>query len=353
MLLPALLATVALLATACSGRDEPELTADLAGDWRYAMLLGETAPPPAGTGAAAGFVFGTARFGSDGTLTDLGGESAGGTYPGGAVRRWTLDESGTARSADPYYPDLHGQLGGAKDLLVATATHDASGARRPSMRVYQKVAPGLTYSLADVAGKTFLVHGLRAGAGAAWVHGTASVTLDGVLSFGEWVSSAAAPDPVPNAGTVVVSPNGTVTLSSLPSFRGMLSADKSLLVGVDAPQPGAARLLVLTLPAAGAAVADLEGAWRYHSLATTGAGSRWIHGDVAYVGGAASFANVLDARGATTPPLTYTAQVAADGTLTAPENAVRHGALAVGKDLVVFTGASQNDSAPFLTLTVR
>lgn len=105
---------------------------------------------------------------------------------------------------------------------------------------------GASYSTADLAG-TWEANTLASGPGAPWwERGQTTIASDGSFT-GSTIDSDGATGTV--AGTLAISSDGVVTLVGASTFRGVLDAGKTILVGTDtwsSGSPGTTEMKIFT-----------------------------------------------------------------------------------------------------------
>ena len=341
--LGALLAVVALVG--CPGSDDEESRTfsqkDLAGEWDFTVLqLGASVA----AGTVAGWIRGTLRVDEAGQVTILSSlNSLGGTAVPAVATIWTIDADGNVTATSSVYTQYHAKLNAARDLLVATATATPTGA--PTLRISQKRVPGVTFSTADLAG-TWRYNDLGGGSLVRYEYGTATIASDGAVSVVQgFASDTGTVAPAPGAETLAVSADGVVTAAGDASWRGFLSADKSLIVATHTAGPHEYSLNVIVRGASSLSQKDFAGAWAFHSLSNGASAAAWGHGSVtASDAGAVSFTEAVDASGPTSLPAPFTVAVQGDGTVTqvAPPGSDFHGVLSADGKLTV--GVSSRDA---------
>ena len=315
-LLPLLLAGTALLASCFSSSTpapEPAFTtADLAGDWRYAIVLD-------GVTVAAGNTIGWRRGGA--TIDAAGGltftsalDSNGGTTPPPAAAL-AVDANGVVTGTLASVTDFSGQLNRGKDLMIATSSQTGPSV---GLRVWQKVPAGTTFSPADLAG-TWSYHEVFTGSADGWEHGVAAVNaLGGVALSGRTAMTGALPDE-PALGTLSIDANGWVSLDAIPSWGAFMSPDKSRLVAVQTTDAVARAygLNVIVRTGHASTQADAGGTWAFRLLDSSPTGGTWGRGHFSVTAtGATTVTDQLDSTGDTSTPPPFTLVLAADGTAT-------------------------------------
>jgi hypothetical protein len=225
----AAIALVSLFA-ACSGGSSdagPFTQQDLQGSWRVVQIFHGGSVLDGGT---PGWVRGNVEIDADGGIS-FSGEDSEGRFVGGLGASVRIDAEGYLSTTDP--PSLDGRVNKGRDFLVATATDHGT----PSMRMALKTVPQTTWSIADLASSRFAYHFLSTGTDSSWEYGEAWIDASGVLSLIQRVSMAGG-EPDETVGTLSVGGPGIVTLSGDSSFKGYLSADKTVLVASATKDPG-------------------------------------------------------------------------------------------------------------------
>lgn len=210
------------------------------------------------------------RIAASGQVTVLSSlDDAGdtGLPPTGFDLKALIAEHGTVRLAGADGdPTFHGAMTAARTLLFGTGQEGAPVVRR-NLYAWRKRVPGLTYSAADLAGRSFAFHGLYAGAGVRWTHGAASTDAAGVLTVGELHASDGVGMDPGAAGTLSVDAAGVVRLDDGAATRGVMAPEKNAVFLVHlsgdptAREPG---FLVLQRTGRTFAQADLAGDWALH-----------------------------------------------------------------------------------------
>ena len=160
--------------------------------------------------------------------------------------------------------------------------------------------------------------------------------------------------PQPNAGTVSVDGNGTVTIDTLPGYKGFLSADKKTIVGVFTETSGPStwyHLMITQITGQTYAASDLVGTSRGHMLGV-GNTNFWSHyTTTGAAGGGITFSSWLDSSGGTTAPSAVTASITSAGTVTLSNPSFQfHGTMSDDKKFTVIT---QTNGAGVYSLSVR
>ncbi len=269
-----------------------------------------------------------------------------GSGPTGVV--WTIDpwtgiisESGAAGN-----PDFHGKLAANKQLIVGTATNLNTQATTTTVqfRILQKMASSPTYTISDIAGKTFMLHQIESGAGSEWMYaeGSTGPVYSGATTTGTLLSPITKPSGTSDGGVIgalSISASGIMTLNTNTWFRGMVSADKTYMVATEtsATDSSVYRLSVVqfTNAATSYSLLDLAGTWRTHSILSAGA---WIYSTATIDAlGHGTISDEHNSLGGTTAPYTVDLTMVSPGVISDPTNTTSHCFLSPSKDLAVMT----------------
>lgn len=324
-----------LLLSACSGGSPdvpdagPFTQKDLEGSWRFANVYHDAS---VSDGGPPGWLRGTVEIDASGGLAFAGEDSAGRAVsgPGSSLH---VDAEGFLTASDP--ATLAGRVNKARNFLVATATENGT----PSIRFALKTVSGTTWSGADLASRRFSYHYLATGSDPSWEHGVASIDGNGALTLTERVAGAG-PQPDLAAGTLTVAGEGIVTLSGDATWKGHLSADKSVLVATktrDDPGHGYA-VIVLTRLGQSYLQADLAGAYGFYRLVASRDGGGWASGRMTIdASGTATMTSFTTNTGPQPLPGVQVVTLQADGLIRNPSSATYHSVMGFNKDLTVRT----------------
>ncbi|ACG72369.1 conserved hypothetical protein [Anaeromyxobacter sp. K] len=343
-------AALLILAGCSSGGSDPApvtgfTQADLAGDWDILQLS---------TNDAAGWADVVVRIAASGQVTVLSFlDDAGdtGLPPTGFDLKALIAEDGTVRLAGADGdPTFHGTMTAARTLVFGTGQEGAPVVRR-NLYAWRKRVPGLTYSAADLAGRSFAFHGLYAGAGVRWTHGAASTDAAGVLTVGEFHASDGVVMDPGAAGTLSVDAAGVVRLDDGAAMRGVMAPEKNAVFLVHLSGDPAARepgFLVLQRTGRSFAQADLAGDWALH-LVYSGASvlsSGWNHGaDSIDASGTLTFSAFENSAGSTALPASRRIALSSGGRLTTDADPTYLGQLSWDGDFYVrISGGATNPS---------
>jgi len=337
--------TSAVLALAgCGGesKDPPRFTwADLQGTWDRIFIH---------TNEAAGWVVHELDVDAYGNVTFVSCENAFGACTPTGTLRYEIDASGNVTaSGTAANPTLVGTMSAAKDLIFATASTLNAGAPDAfQLQVFRKRDPGVTWSSADVADRSFVFHNLRTGTPTVWERGVGTTDVDGAVTIVSGESSSGSYT-LPPAGSnaFIVSDKGLVTRATDLTYRGIMTADKQAIFSVRGSS-GSFAFGVWLATAPDFKQADLAGSWSYKMLVSGPDvnGSNWGRGTFTVDGvGNLTFQSVVNAQG--TPGTTgWTLQLAPDGALTRADYPTYRGQLDSGKRLFVRTQTQSGGAGP-------
>jgi hypothetical protein len=189
---------------------------DLPGDWEMnAIASGPNAP-----WWMRGRLTVAADGSYSGTLVDSQGQSR------SQVSTFSISPSGVVTIAASSTGS--GVMDEGKSVLVLTSTWEGGNPGTTDLSVSLKMAG--TYSLEDLVG-SWEVNSLATGPGAPWWE-RARITVEADGSFaGGTVKSDGGGGPI--SGTISISPDGVVTLAGSDTARGVLDADKTVMVLTD------------------------------------------------------------------------------------------------------------------------
>jgi hypothetical protein len=315
-LLALLLAGSALLAS-CSGTSTPApapafSTADLAGTWRYAIVLDGAS---VAAGNTIGWRLGEATIDAAGTVTFTSATDGNGGNTPPPAGTMAVDADGVVTATFTSVTAFNGQLSGGKDLLIATSSQTGPSV---GLRVWQKVPAGTAFSAADLAG-TWSYHEVFTGSSDGWEHGVATVNALGGLSLSSRVDMSGALPDAPALGTLSINANGWVSLDANPTWAAFMSPDKSRLVAVQTIDPVARSYGLNVIVRTGHAFtqADAAGRWAFRLLDSSPTGGSWGRGHLSIAAtGATTVTDQLDSTGDTSTPAPFTLVLAPDGTAT-------------------------------------
>ena len=320
--------------------------ADLTGTWKVNML-GTSSD---GTGNGWVRVTGTADASGSITVSSFEDSSGDTTLPPAGTMQWTIDGSGVVSESGVNADDnVHMTMTSNKNFIAGTG---GSGGKN-TIRVIQKVVPGTVYSNADLASKSFVIHGLMVGADNTWSWQDGTTDASGMASLSNDWGPGGDQGPQANAGTISVDGSGTVTIDTLPGFQGFLSADKKTIVGAFTETDFGDtwyQLMIIQVSGQTYAAGDLVGTSSGHMLGV-GNANFWSHYTATgAAGGGITFSSYVDSSGGTTAPSDVIASITSSGTVTLSDPSFQfHGTMSFDKKFTVFT---QTNGAGVYSLSV-
>ncbi len=308
--------------------------ADLTGTWKVNMLNTSS------DGIENGWTRATGAADASGNVTVSSIENSDGstTGPPPGTLQWTINGSGVVSESGISADDnSHMTMTSNKNFIAGTA----GGGGRNSLRIIQKVVPGTVYSNADLASKSFVIHGLMVGADNTWNRQDGTTDASGMVSLANDIGPGGDAGPQPNAGTISVDGTGTVTIDTLPLFKGFLSADKKTIVGAFTETDAGGtwyQLMVIQISGQTYAAADLVGTSSGHMLGVGNANFWARYTATGAIGGGITFSSYVDSFGVTTTPAAVTASVTSSGTVTLSDPSFQfHGTMSDDKKFTVIT----------------
>lgn len=359
-----LVLSAAFIFSACGGGGSspspPFSQADLEGEWYISIL--QSSPS---LSTEPGWIRGTASIDASGNTTiNSFYTSATGTFPvpqdslpQGVV--WTInpwtgiisESSGTFGN-----PDFHGKLASNKKLIVGTATnlHSQATTTTVQLRVLQKLDSNATYSITDLANKTFTMHQIDSGASDIWTRTTGTTDDSGNVWLGV-MTMPTTTQPGGIAGTLSIDSQGIVSLSTnTSSFQGMLSPDKTYMVATETNPGGDIYRLTIVQMVTGKTynTSDLAGSWHFHGL--VGGIPAWIYQSISFNDGIVTHTSQLVNGKETDPPAPGSAQIAIDGSgnVINPGDDSFHGTLSSDMLVTTQTITDGQTGAPYSMLGV-
>ena len=291
---------------------------DLAGTWEVRVLR---------TGASSGWYLSTISIDGTGnvSVSGTGGSLTPPTFEALSMSAEVVKETGAGAN-----PTFHGKMSSGKNLIVGTSTQGTSFA----LHIFVKRVPGVTFSSADLASKPFKYQRIYSGASLAWEKATGSTNASGQITLtSKEDSSGPLGLPAPNYTSISVDSTGIVTIFDEPTFSGVMSPDKKIIVGTSMDAAGKYSLRVLQMRGQTYTQADLAGvnvAYAFHSDSV----SSWAHGTWSTNDtGLVTVLDILNSDGSTGLPSPFTHAIDLEGNINVSE-----GLLSYGKDLAVFVG---------------
>ena len=320
--------------------------ADLTGTWKVNMLRTSSDNTENGWMRATGAVDASGNLAVS-SYEDSTGSTTG---PPAGTLQWTIDGSGVVSESGVSGGDnVHMTMTSNKNFIAGTG-----GFFHHELRVAQKVVPGTSYSNADLANKSFVIHQLMVGSNNQWGWQDGTTDASGMISLANDWSPNGNNGPQPNAGTFSVDGTGNVTIDTLPGFKGFLSADKKTIVGTSTETDGPNTfysLLLFQISGQTYAASDLVGTANGHQLGV-GSENFWAHGPFTVAGGGAFTGSPwVDSSGGTSA-ISGTASITSSGTVTLSDPSLQfHGTMSFDKKFIVDTHTSGPGSYSMMIMT--
>ena len=232
---------------------------------------------------------------------------------------------------------FHGFM--SSDKRIVGGVQSSSGGIEKQIYVLRKRDAAVTYSIADVANKTFSHHELVSGSDGPWYYTSGSTTdSSGVVSLAALIGpSGQVLPPQPNVGTLQISSTGIVTLAGDDTFYGIMTPDKRVIFTIGTTDPVQGKydfsVILFTGEKVDWTTADLAGTRHSFSLRNSGAGVAnpvWAFGTYLMDStGNGIYSYFLDSTGGTSFP-NFTRTVSSSGEMFDPADSTYHGQAAVG-----------------------
>lgn len=268
----AVIGLILTLPSGCKKEDDDDIDIgfyndqDIEGIWQFHSLVVSGSSLSSWKGWAHGLI--NIDENGDATISDQ--VKSDGSVTSAAVGTILIASSGvvTIENSNTY----QGFMSADKRTINVTMGDEGGGY---NLMVVQKMVAGTTYSMTDLAG-TWQFHSLVEGDNSVsswtgWMHGTLSINASGNTNYIDVIKSDGS-DNLANAGTISISPDGSITMSNDNTFHGYLSADKSTLIITMTDGGGGYNLTVAQkeIPGVTYTTADLQGAWKMHGLMNGG-----------------------------------------------------------------------------------
>ncbi len=325
--------------------------ADLEGSWYVTLFWTGVGDPP----FHPGWLRMRVTLDAEGNATINYYELSDGTteIPPGALS-FTIDDAGlVTQGGDFAGNDSDNVMSSNKRLIIGTNTRGTI----EEIRIFRKADPTAVFSDADLANKTFAFHQLGSGSEVGWVRGEGSIGAAGEVTIDSIADSAGGGTIPPSlTGTLSINANGIVSSTGDSFFRGVMSPDKTLVIGTTRnAEDTAYQLLVIQISGATFTMGDLAGAYAFSSL-FDGESALWQYGTLTVnSSGDTTYLTYLDSTGSSVLPAGQTLSMDAAGTITNAADATFHGTLSFNKDLIVATFTATLEESPIygLSLSVR
>lgn len=329
---------------------------DLEGTWNFNVLVSGT-----GAGWMRGALTvdgaGSVQFGS---FLDSAGNAV---APAGFLPLLFLDSGGHVRDTIAGTPVFDGVMAANRNMIVG---HSPAGGVSRMLVILQKQVPGVTFSNAgDLqgfgntggGGRRFIYNQLSSGSSQEWEFAVGQMGRDQKAQYTVFSAPSNPARPGDKASMFNISADGIVTESltgatpqpAVVIDRGVMSADKSVIVGTATDTSGASPRYVLRIyqlinivanDPNTFAVADLAGTYDLLKL-QGGAHILSASGQLTVSDtGTAAFSAYTDSTGATALPADFNLAIDASGVLSAPADTSLSGKFSYFKDMFVVTGTA-------------
>ena len=307
--------------------------ADLTGTWKVNML--RTSSDNTGNGWLR--ATGTANASGSITVSSFEDSTGDTTLPPAGSMQWTIDGNGVVSESGVNGDDnVHMTMTSNKNFIAGTG-----GNGHHALRIIQKVVSGTSYSNADLASKSFVIHSLMVGADNTWHRQDGTTDASRNVSMSNDIGPSGDQGGATNQGIISVNSSGTVTIDTLPGYKGFLSADKKTIVGTFTETDAGRtyyQLMIIQISGQTYAASDLVGTWSSHMLAV-GTANFWAHGPLTVAsGGGVTGSPWVDSFGGTTSAPAVTASISSSGTVTLTDPSFQfHGTMSYDKKFTVVT----------------
>jgi hypothetical protein len=349
MVMSFLIVALVSLVAACGGGGgggsaaPPYSQADLAGTWHISIL--QTGPAVT-AGGTAGWIRGVVHIVSSGSVSapelyTSATPTTAAPGPDGLVWKINPSTGMISETVGTVVSDFEGKLASGKKLLVGVASGDNNAIQ---FRVLQKIDSAATYTISDIASKSFMIHQIESGASGDWMHATGFT--DPVVSEQTttmWLTLVTKPSGsaagLASQGLLSIDASGFVSSDNNPSFKGLLSPDKTYMIGTET-DPNTGDIYRLTVahiidPLTSYSLADLAGTWRAFSILTEGF---WIAGTPTIdAAGHLTMTDQHDNLGNNHGLITADLTMTEPGVYSDPTNTTSHSFLSSTKDFMVMT----------------
>jgi hypothetical protein len=308
---------------------------DITGTWDFISLL---------SGGNAGWVRATGAFDGSGNATTVSNylDSAGGTTPGFASLRWTIDSTGAVSQFENNVFKYLGRMSSDKKLITWVGTRDAS-THTVQMTIARK-RTGTVFTNADLASILFSFHALASGADNNWVYGAGSFNASRQIT----ITSLTPPPgylgivPPENFDTCSVSPEGIVTFTNDNTFYGFMTDDKKAIFTIrEDVGDNINWIFVFMVDGQTFSQPDHDGIFSWASLRNFVPNPGWDHGVIDIdASGNGSYLSYEDSLGGGPSPSTFVRNLSSTGVITDPADATYHGQMSYNKDITIRTNTT-------------
>jgi fibronectin type 3 domain-containing protein len=297
--------------------------ADLTGDWDGIFFN-------AGSGSGWQRVVCTINGSGGITVTSSLDSTGSTTVPAPGSITWTISAAGVVSEGGA--PLFHGQMSLNKQLVIGPESLNTGLTK--ALRVFRK-RTGTAFSSADLANKTFTWHGLNSGTDNVWSYGAGTSDGSGLVTLTSEVNPSG-PQTPGSGGTISVSSAGIVTVSTSPTWYGLMTDDKKVIFFIESS--GTSYFFgVITFTGQTYTQSDLAGTWNFTSIRNTVPNPLWNYGVSSIdAAGNGTYLSYTDSAGGATPA-SYIRALSASGVITDPANGTANGQLSYNKDMSVRT----------------
>ena len=259
-----------------------------------------------------------------------------------------LQLSSSGSLSIPSDPSVAGLMNKSKNLVAFT---DGTTSNQGALTILLK--KGGTFATHDLAG-TWNWEGLTTGDGVdtnLWQYGTFIVNTSGTVTHTSTTRSNG-DSGVPDPETLVVAADGTVTSTANPSFNGILSSDKKVLV-LTMSDFSMDNLCIAVKAGATYAQSDLTGTWMWHALGAEDGNNFWAYGNstIDQTGNQTFEAFTTSFGTATFDSGLVT--LTSDGIIADASDSSVHGVMSANKDIAIVTLNSSSSLIPSLFVGVK
>jgi len=337
------------------------LQGDLEGNWNFHILV---------SGAEAGWMRGNLTVNSAGAVAfNSFLDSAGNTQPpGGLLPLLILNSGGQVRDSIAASSTFQGVMATSRKMIVGTSPlHGTS----QMLAVLVKQVPGLTFSNsgdiqgfgnAGGGGRRFIYNQITSGFNREWEFAAGQIGRDQKVQYTTFTAPSNPVKPGDKASILNISADGIVTESLTAATpqptavidKGVMSADKSIIIGTATDTSGAGPRYILRIyqlininfsDPNRFTPADLAGTYELRKLLGD-ANSRSASGSLSInISAEAAFSAYSDSNGAATLPPDFTLAMDTNGFLVNPADSAVLGKLSYFKDIFVLTGTDSSGAA--------
>jgi len=201
---------------------------DLQGDWNFHTLS---------TGNTNDWIHGEEQIDNNGNVTRVSIVNSDNSVILGSNYVLNIDAQGNITRADK--ASYHGSISADKTLMINTRSKESGTTFR--IKILQKKGGG--FSTADLAG-TWDFHNLVSGTNASWTYGVDTIDSSGVVTNTSRFNNIGDTS-TRRAHTLTIDTNGIIKRNGSPSFHGVMSQDKSLMIITLTADTSAYRMKVL------------------------------------------------------------------------------------------------------------